>query len=112
MRALRNQSLNRLIDRDSAADITDLRIVDSNFTGCVLSYSTDPRLRTTVSNVTLEGCSADDCRIYGAQFTDVSVENLHTSENGLSVTGAVSSTLHSRGAWVLFKSIVESGSLA
>jgi hypothetical protein len=84
-------------DRDSGAVFEDVEFRRCYFQGCSLSITLDPRLRTTVRNIRLIGCSQRGGHLGAAVVEDVLVDGFNTHGQGFQTWGAVFNRVVLRG---------------
>lgn len=76
MRTVKDEAFVAVRDAESGLVIRDVEFRGCSFTGCSLSVTRDPGLRTLVRNVALVGCEQRGCGIYTAVLEDVAVNTL------------------------------------
>jgi hypothetical protein len=88
MRVFQHETFRGFTDFDSGATFSDLEFYDCEFHGSTISVAHSPRLRSTVRNVRLIGCSQLGCSIESAICEDVLVDGLKTNGQLVMTFGA------------------------
>jgi hypothetical protein len=63
-------------DRNSSRQFEHIRIQNCYFESCSLSLASDPKKRSTVRQVRMEGCEARGCIVFAPILQDVLIANL------------------------------------
>ncbi len=92
----RQEKFDSLFDRGDSLSLSGMHFDQCVFSNCALSLTKDFGARSTVRNVVIERCSADGCDIGPADFEDVTVDGLATSDR-LIVWGATFNRVTLRG---------------
>jgi hypothetical protein len=80
MTELKKKKLKGLRDRDSAAAIKEVALVDCDLQDCAAIY-TPPDRRGTFKGISLTGCRTAACVAYGAVFDTVVIDTLDTKRS-------------------------------
>jgi hypothetical protein len=76
------------IDRGGLRSDDPTTFIDCRFQNCALSLTTNPGMRSEVSNLSLVGCSAHQCDVGPAILRNIRIDSLNTSDL-LIIWGAV-----------------------
>lgn len=76
-------------DRESCALFENMEFHDCYFQGGYVSYTKDPKKRSTIRNIRMINCSQRGCAIYPAIIEDVLIDGFRTHGQCLQTWGAV-----------------------
>jgi hypothetical protein len=76
----KDQNFRKLYDRGDALCLENMHFERCLFESCALSLTKDVHLRSTVRNVSVKNCTANDCGIGPAIFENVEIDGLATND--------------------------------